>query len=73
MDYGRWAWVEWTLSLDVDNLDLDENLVPIQVEEDETLDQHDLDILDLNGKGDENDGVEGLYWDYEFNLQDYLL
>jgi len=47
--------------LDVDNLDLDENLVPIQVEEDETLDQHDLDILDLNGKGDENDGVEGLY------------
>jgi len=52
---------------------LDENLVPVQVEDDETLHQHDFDITDLNGEGDGNDGVEGLYGDYDFNLQDDLL
>jgi len=35
--------------LDVDNLDLDENLDPVQVEENEILHQYDLDITDLNG------------------------
>jgi len=61
--------------LDVDNLDLDENLVPVQIEEDETLHKHDLDIIDLRGEGDGigNDGVEGLYGDCDFILQDYLL
>jgi len=30
-------------------------------------------MTDLNGEGDGNDGVKGLYADYEFNLQDYLV
>jgi len=46
---------------------LDENIIPIQVEEDETL-HHDLDITDSNGQGDATrNGVEGLYGDYDFN------
>jgi len=51
---------------------LNEYLVPVLVEEGETLREHDLDIIDLNGEG-ERDGVEGLYGYYDFNLQDYLL
>jgi len=39
-------------------LDLDENLIPL--EEDETLHSQDLDMDDLSGLGDGNDGVEGL-------------
>jgi len=31
--------------------DLDENLVPGEVEEDETLRSHDLHMIDLNGEG----------------------
>jgi len=54
-------------------LDLDENLIPFEVEEDETLHSQDLDMADLKGEGDGNDGVEGLSEDYEFNLQDYLV
>jgi len=50
-------------------LDLDENLIPIEVGEDETLHSQDLDMADLNDEGDENDGVE----DCEFNLKDYLV
>ena len=41
-------------------------MVPLQVEEDETLHQHDLDMTDFNGEGDGNDGVEGLDAYYEF-------
>ncbi|RDY13852.1 hypothetical protein CR513_01166, partial [Mucuna pruriens] len=77
---------EWIMedehSLDIDNLDLDENLVPVQVGEDENeitvtapppLD--DLDITNLNGEGDGigKDGVEDLLSNYDFNLQDYIL
>lgn len=47
--------------MDADNLDLDENLDPVQVEENEILHPHDLHITDLNG-GDwnGNDGLKGL-------------
>jgi len=38
---------------------------------DETLHQQDFDNTDLNGE--DGNGVEGLYGDYDFNLQDYLL
>jgi len=41
-------------------LDLNENLVLIKVEEDETLHSHDLYMIDLNGEGDRDDGVESL-------------
>ena len=50
-------------------MDLDENLIPLEVEEDETLHTQDLDMANLNGEGDGNDGAEGPYKDYEFNLQ----
>jgi len=53
-------------------LSLDENLVSIQVEEDEILHKHDLDITYMNGERDGN-GVEGLYGDYEFNKITLLL
>ena len=60
------AWAEWGLSLD-------ENLVPIQVEEDETTPQNDLDINNLNGEGDRiGNGVEHLLSNFDLNLQDYL-
>ena len=48
--------------------DFDENLVPIEVEEDESLQSHELDMTNLNDEGDGNHEVE-----YEFNLQDYLV
>jgi len=48
-------------------LDLDENFVPVEVGENETLHSHDLHLIDLNGEGDGN-GVE-----YKFNLQVYLI
>jgi len=51
-----------------ETFDLDENLVPVEVEEDETLHSNDLHITDLNDEGDGNHEVE-----YEFNLQDYLV
>jgi len=54
-------------------LDLDENLVLVEVEEDENLHSHDLHTTNLNGEGDGKDGFEGLYANYEFNLQDYLV
>ena len=47
-------------------MDLDENLVVVEAEEDETLHSHDLQMTYLNGEGDGN-GVEGFYADYEFN------
>jgi len=50
-------------------LDLDENLILVEVEEDETLHSQDLDMADLNDEGDRNDGLE----DCEFNLEDYLV
>ena len=56
-----------------ETLDLDENLVLVKVKEDETLHSHDLHMTYLNGGGDGNDGVEGLYADYEFNLQENLV
>jgi len=54
-------------------LDLDENLLPVQVEEDETFHGQDLHMTDSNGEEDQNDGVEGLAEDYEFKLEDYLV
>jgi len=45
----------------------------VKVKEDETLHSHDLHMTYLNGGGDGNDGVEGLYADYEFNLQENLV
>lgn len=67
VDHGRWAWANEASGLHVHNLGLDENIIPIQVEEDETL-HHDLDITDSNGQGDATrNGVEGLYGDYDFN------
>ncbi|XP_068498554.1 uncharacterized protein [Phaseolus vulgaris] len=51
-----------------ETFELDENLVPIEVEEDESLHSHHLDMTDLNDEGDGNHEVE-----YEFNLQDYLV
>ncbi|QCE15140.1 hypothetical protein DEO72_LG11g2149 [Vigna unguiculata] len=50
-------------------LDLDENLIPIEIQEDETLHSQDLDMADLNDEGDRNVGAE----DCEFNLEDYLV
>jgi len=50
-------------------LDLDENLILIEVEEDETLHSQDIDMADFNDEGDGNDGVKH----YEFNLEDYLV
>jgi len=52
-----------------ETLDLDENLIPVEVVEDETLHSQDLDMTDLNDEGDGNDGAE----DCEFNLEDYLV
>ena len=40
--------------------DLDGNLIPVKGEEDETFHSHDLDMADLNGEGDGNNGFEGL-------------
>jgi len=51
-----------------ETFDLDENLVPIEVEKGESLHSHDLDMNDLNDEGDGNDEVE-----YEFNFKDRLL
>jgi len=51
-----------------ETFDLNENLVPIKVEEDESLHSHHLDMIDLNDEGDRNHEAE-----YEFNLQDYLV
>ncbi|KAL2322446.1 hypothetical protein Fmac_026825 [Flemingia macrophylla] len=49
------------LGLNVENLDLDENLVPIQDGEDETAPLDDMEIIDLNGEGDGiRNGVEDL-------------
>jgi len=45
------------------------HLIPVEVEEDETLPSQDLNMVDLNDEGDGNDGAE----DCEFNLQDYLI
>jgi len=39
---------------------LDGNLIPVKGEEDETFHSHDLDMADLNGEGDGNNGFEGL-------------
>jgi len=54
-------------------LDLDENLVLVQVGEDETLHQHDSNIIYLRDEGDGNEMMETeVYKDYDFILQDYL-
>ena len=45
-----------------ETFDLDENLVPIEVEDDESLHGHDLDMIDLNDEGDGNHEAK-----YEFN------
>ncbi|XP_027941001.1 uncharacterized protein LOC114194784 [Vigna unguiculata] len=50
-------------------LDLDENLIPVEVQDDETLHSQDLDMTDLNDERDRNDGAG----DCEFNLEDYLV
>ena len=67
---------EWIMEDEYDHneaLDLDENLLPVQVEEDETFHGQDLHMTDLNGEEDQNDGVEGLDAYYEFKLEDYLV
>ena len=67
---------EWIMEDEHDHneaLDLDENLLPVQVEEDETFHGQDLHMTDSNGEEDQNDGVEGLAEDYEFKLEDYLV
>jgi len=48
---------------------LDENLIPVEVEEDETLHNQDLDMANLSDEGDRNDEAK----DCEFNLEDYLI